>query len=205
MTTEHNRPMRVEHEIDAALKMLGETQPPEAIVSRMHSCLETAAMSQRARSGRVLLIPAAGVAIAALVLVALFSQMHRTQRDQTSAVETARLVAATPLARATIVPLPASVATKGSQVGKRSVQLSAERRNHANRENRHATNLLSYPLTRQEKLLMEFVRHARPEDLRDLNPDYQAKIEAQQEAEFAAYVKSGSSSGNTRTTQNTQE
>ena len=205
MTTEHNGPMKVEDEIDAALKMLGETQPPAALVSRMHSCLETAAMSQRARSGRVLLIPAAGVAIAALVLVALFSQMHRTQRHQTSAVETARLVAATPLVQATIMSPSATAATKSPQEWKRSVQLPVERRIRHGRENRHATNLLSYPLTRQEKLLLQFARNAKPADLQALNPEYQAKIESQQEAEFAAYVKSGSSSGNTRTTQNTQE
>ena len=64
---------------------------------------------------------------------------------------------------------------------------------------------MSYPLTRQEKLLVQFAQHAKPEDLRDLNPEYQAKVEAQQEAEFAAYLKSGSSSGNNGTTQNTQE
>jgi hypothetical protein len=59
---------------------------------------------------------------------------------------------------------------------------------------RHVANLLSYPLTRQEKLLVRFVQTAKPEDLQALNPEYQAKVEAQQEAEFAAYLKSGSSS-----------
>ncbi|HUV95907.1 MAG TPA: hypothetical protein VMV98_00415 [Acidobacteriaceae bacterium] len=199
MTTEHNGPMKVEDEIDAALKMLGETQPPVALVSRMHSCLETAAMSQRARSGRVLLIPAAGVAIAALVLVALFSQMHRTQRHQTSAVETARLVAATPLVQATIMSPSATAATKSPQEGKRLVQHFAERRSRLNRENRRAANFLSYPLTRQEKLLVRFVQTAKPEDLRDLNPEYQAKVEARQDAEFAAYLKSGSDSSTKET------
>ena len=199
MTTEHNGPMKVEDEIDAALKMLGETQPPAALVSRMHSCLETAAMSQRARSGRVLLIPAAGVAIAALVLVALFSQMHRTQRHQTSAVETARLVAATPLVQATIMSPSATAATKSPQEGKRLVQHFAERRSRLNRENRRAANFLSYPLTRQEKLLVRFVQTAKPEDLRDLNPEYQAKVEARQDAEFAAYLKSGSDSSTKET------
>ena len=208
MTTEHNRPMRVEHEIDAALKMLGETQPPEAIVSRMHSCLETAAMSQRARSGRVLLIPAAGIAMAALALVAIFTPTHRTQRHQTSAVQTARLVAATPLVQGTIMSPSATAATKGPQEGKRSVQLPVERRSHANREIRHATNLFSYPLTRQEKLLVRFVQTAKPADLQALNPEYQAKVEAQRDAEFAAYLKSGESSdaeSATQSNQSTQE
>jgi hypothetical protein len=209
MTTEHNGPMRVEVEIDAALKMLGETQPPAEIVSRVHQRLSIAATaSQRAKSGRVLLIPGAGVAIAALVLVATFTQSHRPQRHQTSAIETAKLVAATPLVQATIVSPSATAATNGSRVGKRSVQLSTERRSHANRENRHATNLLSYPLTRQEKLLVRFVQTAKPADLQALNPEYQAKVDAQQDAEFAAYLKSGSSSDTesaTQTTESTQE
>ncbi len=208
MTTEHNGPTRIEHEIDAALKMLGETQPPAEIVSRVHRSLETAVVSQRARSGRVLLIPAAGIAMAALVILAILTQSHRKQRNQTSAIETARAVAATPLARATIVPPPATAATNGSRAGKRSVLLSAERRSRRSHEYRHATNLLSYPLTRQEKLLLRFVQTAKPADLQALNPEYQAKVEAQQDAEFAAYLKSGSSpdtEGATQTTTSTQE
>jgi hypothetical protein len=186
MSTEHNGPMRVEDDIDAALKLLGEAQPPAALVSRMHRSLETAAMSQRARSSRWFLIPAAGVAMAAMAAMAffaIFTETHRTRGDRTF-VETARV--------ATTVPTPRrmAVATASSQEGKRSVQLSMERRSRQGRENRHATNLLSYPLTRQEKLLVRFVQTAKPADLQALNPEYQAKVEAEQEAEFAAYLKS---------------
>ena len=49
MNTELNGPMRVEGDIDAALRMLGETQPPAEIVSRVHQRLEAAAVSQRNR------------------------------------------------------------------------------------------------------------------------------------------------------------
>lgn len=71
---------------------------------------------------------------------------------------------------------------------------SVERPSQSSREHLHATNLLSYPLTRQEKLLLQFARNAKPADLQALNPEHPAKLEAQQEAEFAAYIKSGSSS-----------
>ena len=47
MTGEQNVPMRVEDEIDAALKMLGETRPPAEIVSRVHHRLDAAIISQR--------------------------------------------------------------------------------------------------------------------------------------------------------------
>jgi hypothetical protein len=46
MTTEHNRPMPSEDQIDAALTILREMQPPSEMVSRVHRSLETAAMSQ---------------------------------------------------------------------------------------------------------------------------------------------------------------
>ncbi|MGB8480746.1 MAG: hypothetical protein WCE63_18225 [Acidobacteriaceae bacterium] len=194
MSVEQSEPMRVEDEIDAALKMLGETQPPAAIVSRVHQRLETAAMSLRARSGRRLLIPAAGVAMAALAVLAILAQSHHKGRDQAPAVETARMVVNTPLAQATVTPPSATVETERADEGKRSVQFSTERRSHLNRENRHATNLLSYPLTRQEKLLLQFARSAKPADLQALDPEYQDKVEAQQEEEFAAYLKSGDDS-----------
>jgi hypothetical protein len=200
--------MRVEDEIDAALRMLGETQPTAEIVSRVHRRLASAAMSQRARSGRVLLIPAAGMAMAALVILAIFTQTHRPQEDHAVAIETARMAITAPLAQATIVPPSGLVATKASKEGKRSVQFSTERRSRQGREYRHTTNLLSYPLTRQEKLLLQFARYAKSADLQALNPEYQAKVEAQQDAEFAAYLKSGSSSDTesaTQTNQSTQE
>jgi hypothetical protein len=55
---------------------------------------------------------------------------------------------------------------------------------------------------------VQFVHHARAADLQALNPEYQAKVEAQQDAEFAAYIKSGGNSdteGATQTTESTQE
>ncbi len=208
MTTEHNGPMRVEVEIDAALKMLGETQPPAAIVSRVHRGLETAAMSRRARSCRRLLIPAAGVAIAALALVAIFIQTQRRPETQESALKIARVVTNTPSAQATTMPPSATFETERAHEGKRLVHYPTRRRGRQGSETRHAKSLLSYPLTRQEKLLLKFVQTAKPADLQALNPEYQAKVEAQQDAEFAAYLKSGSSperDSATQTMESTQE
>ena len=189
MKSEQDGPGKFDEKIDAALNLLSEAQPPAAMLSRVQRSLETAAAtSQQVRSGRRLLIPAAGVAMAALAFFAIFIQMHRTQEDRTFTVETARV--------ATTVPAPQRIAAvpRGSHEGKRSVHLYTERRSHANRKNRHATNLLSYPLTRQERLLVRFVQTAKPADLQALNPEYQAKVQAQQDAEFAAYLNSGGSS-----------
>jgi hypothetical protein len=60
---------------------------------------------------------------------------------------------------------------------------------------------MHYPLTRQEKLLVQFVQDANADDLQDLNPEYQAKVEAQQEAVFAEYLNSGSSPNSQETTE----
>jgi hypothetical protein len=199
MNIEYKGSMKIEDDIHAALTMLGETHPPEALVSRTRQRLEIAAMSQRARSSRRFLIPAAGVAMAAVALVAIFTQMHRTRENQGSAVQAARLVANTPLAQAAMMPPSATAETERSAEGKRLVQHSTKRRSRRNRESRHAINLLSYPLTRQEKLLLQFAHHAKPADLQVLNPEYQAKVEAQQDAEFAAYLKSMDSSGTQET------
>jgi len=208
MTGEHNRPITNEDEIDAALRMLSEMQPPSEIVSRVHRSLETAVMSQGATSGRRLLIPVAGMATAAFALVAAFTQMYRVPETRRSA-ETAKLVATVPLEQATAVPPAAPVPPKTFEKGKRSMQPLAVRTvRREGREHRNSTNLLSYPLTRQEKLLLQFAHHAKPADLQALNPEYQAKVEAQQEAEFAAYLKSGTRSDTesaTQTTELTQE
>lgn len=208
MNAEHNGSLRVEAEIDAALKILNETQPPAQLVWRTHQRLDAAAVSNRVRSRQWFLIPAVGVVMATVAMVAFFMPMHRQSENQASAIETARMVANTSLPHPTIVRPAAPAETDRRQEGKRSVQFHTERRNRPNHERRHATNLLSYPMTRQEKLLVRFVRNAKLADLQALNPEYQAKVEAQQEAEFAAYLKSGRNSdveSATQTTESTQE
>jgi hypothetical protein len=208
MNTEHKGPMRVEDDIDSALKMMGETQPPAEIVSRVHRRIEAAAVSQRERPGRRSLIPAAGVAIAAMVLLAIFIQVQRAQEDRTPGVETARLASTLQLPQVDVAAPSTAVETERAEEGKRSVQFYTKRRGRQNREVRHSANLLSYPLTQEEKLLLQFAHNAKPADLQALNPEYQAKVEAQQDAEFAAYFKLSSNwdaDSTTETKQPTKE
>jgi hypothetical protein len=135
--------------------------------------------------------------------------MHRAEENEASAIETARLVANTPLAQATMVPPSATAETENAReqtpIRRPAVawQIRRERPRY-----RHVANLLSYPLTGQEKLLVRFAEMAKPGDLKTLNPEYQAKVEAQQEAKFAAYLESGSGSdaeSAPQTKQSTQE
>ena len=198
MKLNHNDPVKTEQEIDAALKLLNETQPPAAMTSRIHRDLEAAVTAaELARPGRSfpgwsLWIPTTVVAIAAILLV-VYSQAHWMQQKQVPAVQTATMAATdSVLPDHTILqPAPASAASL-ERKELVSAHRDRHRRNHT--QYRHVANLLDYPLTEQEKLLVRFAQTASPADLQTLNPEYQAKIEAQQDAEFAVYLKSGDSS-----------
>lgn len=204
MNRQQTRSANFEHEIDAALEMLGDAQPPAGLASRLHRSLETAALSSQKDFRWSLWLPAAGAVMAALLL-AVFLQPRFAPHRQTSAMQ--------------IAELPDINSTSGKfqrpsaiPVARSDNQGVAIHRNPAARKrpvSRHAANLMSYPLTRQEKLLLEFAQHAKPEDLKDLNPEYQAKVEAQQEAEFEAYLKPVSistvNSGTAKSTQNSPE
>ncbi|MHB8303773.1 MAG: hypothetical protein ACYDC6_13185 [Acidobacteriaceae bacterium] len=191
--------MKMDREIDAALKMLGHSQPPTGLIARVHRSLAVTAACSPARKGWLVWVPAAG-AVMATILFALTLQMHSTPGKKASAIQTAKIAsmdsAVSGPYRPALVP--------AESLPKRNVSMPTVPRNsHARKrvQYRHAANLMSYPLTRQEKLLVQFVQHAKPEDLRDLNPEYQAKVEAQQEAEFDAYLNSGSSSSTQGTTE----
>ena len=202
MNAKHNRPMRVEDDIDAAMKMLGETQPPAAFVSRVHQRLEAAVISQRAGSSGLFWILVTG-AVAAGVLFFAFSHGGWTTEKRSHAVETAetaRMSTTTPRAGETAAVRPALVLAAASRKRNLAAQPAVVRRiRWEHPRYRHVANLLSYPLTRQEKLLVRFAETAKPADLQALNPEHQAKVEAQQEAEFAAYLKSGSGSSTKET------
>ena len=196
--------MKIEQEIDAVLKLLSETQPPATMVSRVHQSLETAtAEAHRARSSRLFWIPATCTALAA-VLLAVFFQVHSAREKLASTTRTAKMVTPAALPDRVMTP-PAPVASEAFRERElpppRARLIFRQQRG----EYRHATNLLSYPLTRQEKLLVRFVQTAKPADLRDLNLENQVKMEAVQDAEFVAYLKLSSSPSYNEATENTQE
>ena len=195
--------MKTEYEIDAALKMLGHSQPPTGLTARVHRSLAAAAASKDARRDWLVWAPIA-CAAAATVLFALTLQIRSTSAKKATNGGTSRMAAMDSSVSRPYHPAP----VPAESPHKRKVSMPTVPRNSRTRQRapyRHAANLMSYPLTRQEKLLVQFAQHAKPEDLRDLNPEYQAKVEALQAAEFEAYLKSGNSSDNSGITQNTQE
>lgn len=212
MKLEQETRMKFDDEIDAALQLLRKVQPPAAMESRVHQSLEAAAArSQQARPDGWFWIPVTGAVVAGVLLLA-FSHGGWTTGNQSHAAktaETAGMSATTPGAEGITSARPTLVSTATSRERKAVAQPALVRR--IRREHpryRHVANLLSYPLTREEKLLVRFAETAKPADLQALNPEYQAKVEAQQEAEFETYLKSGSSSDTesaTQTTESTQE
>lgn len=189
MTLIQDGPARIDREIDAALKLLSEAQAPAAMVSRIQQSLEAAAAkSPQARLGLLVWAPAAGVAIAAILLL-VFSQAHWASRKQKSLAETAKMTAPAPASEPAAAVQPLAAQAQTSQ--RKPVALAAvKRRRRQHQRYRHVANLLSYPLTPQEDLLVRFAQTAKPADLQMLNPEYQARVEARQEAEFTAYLKS---------------
>ena len=199
MNRENDSNIKIEQDMDstlnAALKMLSETQPPTVMLSRIHRSLEAAAAtSVLTRRDWWFWIPAGGAAVA-VVLLMLFLSIHFTREKQGLSPEMTKM---------TVGPaLPDRVVTSSASVPavpvERKESISNHGQNFRRRDHtqyRHAANLFNYPLTRQEKLLVRFAQTAKPADLQALNPEYQAKIEAQQEAEFAAYVNSDSDGKN---------
>ena len=192
MSLENDSLTKIEREIDAALKRLSEAQPPAAMTSRIQRSLETAAAkSQQTRSGRLFWVPATCAAMAVVLLVVLLHP-DLTRRNHASTVETAKMVTADSAPPKLAKSLPTLVSAEDPRERKLPTTYVHPRSHRQRRgEYRHAVNLFNYPLTRQEKLLLQFAQNAKPEDLQALNPEYQAKVEAQQDAEFAAYLKSG--------------
>lgn len=196
MKLEQETRTKIDKEIDAALKVLSGAQPPAAMVSRIQQSLEAAAAGlQHAGSGRMFWIPAASMAIAALVSIGIFSQGRWAGRKQRPLGETAKMIVPAPASEPTAAAQPLVAQAQTSQ-RKPAALAAVQRRRREHPQDRHVANLMSYPLTREEKLLVRFAQTASPAELQMLNPDYQAKVEAQQEAEFEATMKSTEDSGN---------
>lgn len=192
--------MRIDQEIDSALRMLSEAQAPKDLTACVHRSLRTAAANQHERKAFRLWVPI--TCAAAAILFAAMLPMYFTpgKRENIARTKTPTVDSA-----ASKPHPPARVLANSARP--QSVSTAIAQRNSPTRKRaayRHVAYLMSYPLTRQEKLLVVFARTAKPEELRDLNPEYQAKVEAQQEAEFAAYLKSGNNSNTQETSETAQ-
>lgn len=178
----------MEEKVDLALRVAANPTIPVGMENRVQRRVAVAAHGDLPRRTWLLAVPASCAALA-IVLLAVGLHWRSPRKQAVRPLETARVSSA--------------IATEPQQELRHSqsapFQISAQparnfKRAADHERRRHAANLFSYPLTRQERLLVEFARNAKPADLQILNPEYQAKVEATENAEFAAYLKSGDSS-----------
>ncbi|MEO6965413.1 MAG: hypothetical protein ABI076_05885, partial [Acidobacteriaceae bacterium] len=150
MKRKRDCPRRIDEEIDAALGLLREMRTPEAMADRVHQRLEVAAANTyETRRNWLFWVPVTGVAMAAVLLL-IFSQAHWVK--QTSPVEPAKLVTATPVPGRMAASRPALAPGMSSETRKPTLQAPiVRRRGREHPQDRHVANLFSYPLTRQEK------------------------------------------------------
>lgn len=191
---DHRTDLTMEEKIDLALRMAANPSLPAGLANRAQQRVAAAAEGNLPRMPWLLAVPATCAALVAIVLLAVGLQRHSPRKEAVRPVETARVSSATVAQTQAGLRNPASAPRQISPQPVRKFRRAADH----GRSRRHAANLFSYPLTRQERLLVEFARNAKPADLQILNPEYQAKVEAKQEAEFAAYLKSGESSTDDR-------
>ena len=188
----------MDEQIDAALRAVGHAIPAPGLAERISLRLESAPAKNSIRrfSWQRVLVPAFGcMAVAVFVLVAVrmrvapVSAMHPLQERQ-HAIATA--VAPKEIA----APRNAEVRSPAKHVHARTMQVSRRVR-HMYPDN--------YPLTHQERLLVQLVQTVNPAELQILNPEYRAAQQAKEDAEFEAYVKSAEISATNTKTQSTNE
>ncbi len=171
--------------IDEALRLAASGQPPAGYFERLQRRIAAAPETHRVRGALWLWIPA-GCAVAAVFLAVILPMLlHSSKPERIAAVRESNIANLPAASRANLPP---------SRTKAHALTVSRPRLRHQKARRvatRDAANLFDYPLTHQEKLLVEFARTATPDELKELNPEYQAKMEAKQEAEFAAYLKSG--------------
>lgn len=172
--------------IDAALRIASDCRIPAGLEDRVQQRLRSAAEAEPSNALRWARIPAA-VGITAVVLAAILLSLHSRPAKH---LDVAHLLAPAAVETASN-HLTTLLPTTHLQKPETRLVLMTARHHDRTGVRRHAANLLNYPLTKQERLLIQFARTATPAELQLLNPQYQAKLEAQQEAAFAAYIRSG--------------
>lgn len=183
----------LDEQIDLILQLAATPQPPAGLASRVQQRIANAAPACPPRRTWLTAVPV-GCAALAVGLSILVLLHHSSQQPTTLSHQPAHISYAELPEPQRVGPHPASDSHRNDTLLTQHLRRPAPYGPRG-----HAANLLSYPLTRQEQLLVRLVQTAKPADLQILNPEYQAKVEAQQEAEFAAYLKSSDSSADDTT------
>lgn len=184
--TRENTSQDLDHEIDAAVRMMGHVDAPAGQVERIQMRLEMAA-ARKEHWAPGIWVPLGCAALAAVVLaVILLPHWKHDASHRTNTVASASAPLHTTTKAETVEATGPSVVEAATSRVVRPVRPSHSRR--------AVKDPLDYPLTRQERLLVTLVQTASPADLEILDRARQAKLEAQKDAEFAAYAEAGDSS-----------
>lgn len=192
---------RMEHRIDAALRAVGHATPSVGMAERITLRLQSAAVDRTASRfpWQRMLVPAFGCAAVAVFIV-LGLRIHVTQRIAGSAALAGNMQPAL----STAVAPKESREVRRVEAGNPGKPLRVKMASHTGHRARHVYPD-NYPLTHQERLLVQLVRTVDPKDLQILNPEYRAAQEAKEDAEFEAYVKSTETAATTTKTEKTND
>ncbi|HEX4021448.1 MAG TPA: hypothetical protein VHX63_09905 [Acidobacteriaceae bacterium] len=196
--------------IDDALRAASHAAPAPELAQRIVLRLESAAVEDRAgrfRWPRVL-VPAAGCAAVALLMVAGMRMHERAQagaksamtsRTETVAAVPGEAVPETDAEEATARRASARNAEEdGAGLKARGSKYAARRVSRPVRQ----TFPDNYPLTHQERLLVQLAKTVNPAELQMLNPVYRAAQEAKEDAAFEAYLHSSAAASDSSTATN---
>ena len=179
---------QTDQQMDAALRAAGHAKIPAGLAERVTLRMQQASAmpAKKSYAQRYRLFPVLSCAAAAALLMAIGLQitlrLHERQQNSAWGQSEREKIAgnlnppneAFPKAKE-IIALPAKsrIRMKGQRTATRQVRYY---------------ELGSYPLTHQEKLLLQLARTVDPRELQILNPAYRAAQDAKDDAEFAAFV-----------------
>ena len=177
-----------DQEINAALRAVGHAEIPAGLSQRIamrmkegageFSSAQCSSVQTKIFRWRLGWLPTLGSAITAALLLAAGLQLTLRSRERSHSAamrqrEPERVVVAKNVASPNVT-LP---------VGK--VKAETKSTVKVRRRTQHY-ELISYPLTHQERLLLQVARTVDPKEVQMLNPEYRAAQEAKEEAEFVA-------------------
>lgn len=179
---------QVYQQIDAALRAAGHAKIPAGLAERLTLRMQqTAAMSiRKGYAQRIRLLPVFSCAVTAALLMAIGLQitlrLHERRRNsalrQSDLQEIAENLNAKNQAMVK-APEPIAVPVKN--------RINVKGKPRESRQGRHY-ELLSYPLTHQERLLLQLARTLNHKEAQSLNSGYRPAQEVKNQAEFATNV-----------------
>ena len=173
---------QIDKEINAALRAVRNAEVPAGLSQRIASRMKEDAKefsSAEKKTFHWKWLPAIEGAIAAALLLALGWHLTLGLHDRP------RAAAVHHVGPPRTVVVAQNVAPANVAEPVKTIEAAPKRTVKVRRRSRHY-ELISYPLTHQERLLVQLARTVDPKEVQMLNPEYRAAQDAKEEAEFVA-------------------